>query len=268
MEIIEKTIIGKVGNPILCEDGLFIGENFMAVVDGVTSKGDFLWANKKSGVFAKNLVLNYLETIPLDITAQKLIEGINKIFFEQIKRNKLIKDTKEHLRASIIVYSKYHKEIWSYGDCQCMINGKLYNHFKKVDELIANVRSFVIQSLLMKGMTIEELQIDDISRDFIRPLLEKQLLFENANSEYGYSVLNGRLLENYNAKVYRVKSGDEVILASDGYPKLYSSLKDSESYLSYILAVDPLCYSLHKSTKGIMEGNKSFDDRAYLKFII
>lgn len=37
--IIEQFIQSKKGNPALCEDGLFVGEHFIAVVDGVTGKG-------------------------------------------------------------------------------------------------------------------------------------------------------------------------------------------------------------------------------------
>lgn len=58
-----------------------------------------------------------------------------------------------------------------------------------------------------------------------------------------------------------------MILASDGYPKLFNSLIESELYLKKIINEDPLCYKLFKSTKGINKGKLSFDDRAYIKFI-
>ena len=49
MKIIEQFIEGKKQNPSLCEDGLFINDHFIAVVDGVTSKSDALFDNKAGG---------------------------------------------------------------------------------------------------------------------------------------------------------------------------------------------------------------------------
>jgi len=59
--------------------------------------------------------------------------------------------------------------------------------------------------------------------------------------------------------------GESLILASDGYPKLFSTLHESENYLRFILKEDPLCYKLYKSTKGLKKGAVSFDDRAFIK---
>ncbi|QFK72918.1 hypothetical protein F7984_17640 [Pradoshia sp. D12] len=267
MKIIEKTIVGKRPAQLLCEDGLFIGEHFIAVIDGVTSKGELLWEGQTSGVYAKNLVIDYLKNAPFDSSAQQLIEDINQFFYEEIKKKQVANDIKEHLRVSIIVFSKYRQEIWSYGDCQCMINGQLFDHTKKIDALIANIRSFTIQALLKDGVTIKDLQVNDISRQLILPFLEIQQLLENSHDEFGYPVINGgRLIIDY-LQSYKVKAGDEIVLASDGFPRLFSSLTESESYLSRVITEDPLCYSLFKSTKGVSKGNYSYDDRVYVKFM-
>lgn len=42
MQIIEQFIASKYGDDVLCEDGLFINDKFIAVMDGVTAKGDIL----------------------------------------------------------------------------------------------------------------------------------------------------------------------------------------------------------------------------------
>ena len=44
MEILEKFIFGKKQDK--CEDGYFINDDFIVVVDGVTSKGKKLWDGK------------------------------------------------------------------------------------------------------------------------------------------------------------------------------------------------------------------------------
>ena len=42
-DIIEKQLVGKRADMRLCEDGVFAGGDFIAVIDGVTSKGKQRW---------------------------------------------------------------------------------------------------------------------------------------------------------------------------------------------------------------------------------
>lgn len=65
--------------------------------------------------------------------------------------------------------------------------------------------------------------------------LKKQFMFENRNVPYGY-------------------------------PVLQRTLADSEAKLEEVLEQDPLCFRMYKTTKGLVEGNVSFDDRSYLRF--
>lgn len=58
---------------------------------------------------------------------------------------------------------------------------------------------------------------------------------------------------------------NELVLASDGYPFLKPTLDESEAMLASQLGNDPLCMNTFKATKGLMAGNKSFDDRSYLR---
>lgn len=41
MEVIEKFIKGKFGKEELCEDAIVVSENFIAVIDGVTSQENY-----------------------------------------------------------------------------------------------------------------------------------------------------------------------------------------------------------------------------------
>ena len=84
-----------------------------------------------------------------------------------------------------------------------------------------------------------------------------------------YPVIDG--FEIPTSKVKGVKVNDdcgEIILASDGYPFLKPTLEDSEMALSRQLADDPLCIGTFKATKGLMDGNVSFDDRCYVRFTV
>ena len=60
----------------------------------------------------------------------------------------------------------------------------------------------------------------------------------------------------------------EIVLASDGYPFLMPTLQESEERLADLLRDDPLCISIYKASKGLMQGNKSFDDRSYVRFTV
>ena len=60
--------------------------------------------------------------------------------------------------------------------------------------------------------------------------------------------------------------GQDIILASDGYPFLKPTLAESENALAAQLDSDPLCIRSFKATKGLASGNKSFDDRSYVRF--
>ena len=135
-----------------------------------------------------------------------------------------------------------------------------------MDEVIANARALYLEGEIAQGKTIEELMKNDSGREFILPLLVRQQYFQNArmDSLYNYSIIDGFELNTKDIKVVKVKN-KSIILASDGYPKLFNTLSDSEKYLEYILKNDPLCIKLHKSTKGLKENLNSFDDRAYIK---
>lgn len=59
---------------------------------------------------------------------------------------------------------------------------------------------------------------------------------------------------------------EELVLATDGYPRLFPTLEKTESYLQKCLAEDPLCIKKIKATKGCKPGYSSLDDRAYVRF--
>lgn len=62
--------------------------------------------------------------------------------------------------------------------------------------------------------------------------------------------------------------GDDIVLASDGYPFLEPTLDQSERALAELKASDPHLISRFPTTKGFEPGLDSFDDRAYLRFTV
>lgn len=49
-QLIEQLIAPKTGDPAQCEDGLFTGAHYIAVIDGVTSKSGTQWNGKTGGI--------------------------------------------------------------------------------------------------------------------------------------------------------------------------------------------------------------------------
>lgn len=272
MQILESFLCGKEQNPATCEDGIFIRENLVAVIDGVTAKGTRLWNGKKSGCYAKDKIIEYLQNISAKQvykqSAKEFFCGLDKILREEIAVYGEELALEDYPRASIIVYNHYYKEVWSYGDCQCRLKNFTYSHAKKIDELNAALRAYVLEHELLTGKTLEMLRENDSGRKAILKNLQMQFLFENKTGAFGYPVLNGRGIEESLIKIYQAKEGDEIILASDGYPILGKTLKESEKALERILREDSMCFRQFRSTKGVQAGNVSFDDRAFCRIRI
>ena len=99
----------------------------------------------------------------------------------------------------------------------------------------------------------------------IKEALKMQTFLENTDDPYGYAVFSCRG-NTPKVDIINVSGGDEIIFASDGYPVLLCSLEESEKKLKELIEKDPLMYQTVPMTKGMMNGNISFDDRSYLRF--
>lgn len=261
--IIESFTCSKTGIENNNEDGIFINDKYIAVIDGVTSIADSRYWSKTSGQFARDIIIDALGRLNGDESDRTAINAIQNRLFEEAKSLGV-----RNAAATAIIYSCYRKQIWSIGDCQAFINQTLIQETKLVDTVLAEARSMAISALLSMGVKSDELLSNDKGRELIMPLLKLQRAFENTNGKFGYSVFNvSDNPDNIACKVFNVNYGDVIILASDGYPLLKNTLDASEKYLSDILSKDPMLYSEHPSTKGLKFGNVSFDDRTYIKFI-
>ena len=268
IKIIETCCIGK-RSPELCEDGLYIGSDMVAVVDGATSHGEKKWDGKSAGAFAKQLIIERLDGMPPYLSGLEVITLLNGELRKAYSNYKwYIENPHERLAASVLIYNDHHKEIWSYGDCQYIVNGELYQMGKRVDMLFSGVRSFLLQHALHEGKEYEELLRNDFAREYIIPLIKKQTAFQNKDVEFGYPMLDGTVVESRFLKTQKVAEGSTIVLATDGYPILKESLAESEKELARLLKEDPLCIFDYKSTKGLAEGCSSFDDRTYVRLEI
>ena len=263
--MLEKFIMNKDGSTNPCGDGLVICDHFYAVIDGVTPKGNMLWNHQKSDVYVSQLLSETIKQLPKDIDAQKAIALLNEaIACEYTKRNINYQTLaiEEQLRASVIIYSKYHQEVWNFGDCKLRINDQCFDHHKVLDELFADLRLYFNELAKLKG---HEANID-YGRKQIIPYMKENMIFANSDSIFTFQVLNGGNIDLNKIQIYKLKVKDKVVLASDGYPKLFLTLKASEDYLKAAIKQDPMCMNILKGTKAIKASNVSYDDRTYIGF--
>lgn len=295
MKIIESSIIGK-KSPEACEDGMVVTDDFIAVIDGSTSKTPkHLNPDMKNGRYAMMLISEYIqEELKADASVDDFCQGVtayiyNKVYEKLGVEERLKEHPEERLTASAILYSRTRNEVWMVGDCQAIIDGKLYENGKPYEEKIARKRV----ELIAQGLSPAE------ARKQIEPLLIKAML---SGQNQTYTVIDGFPVYREGVKVVSVSdsssvqdsvsssdscsvqdpvscsgsasasdtipsSSSEIVLASDGYPFLKPTLAASEAALAEQIANDPQNIRSFIATKGIVEGNKSFDDRTYIRFV-
>lgn len=268
MKIIEQRVTGKAGQE-LCEDGIAVNEHFIAVIDGSTSKTERQIINDMpNGKACMKAVIDYINSIPYDTDLDEFCIGatayIKNIYDKAGIDAQTLKDEPEQrMAASAIVYSRHFRQIWMVGDCQCLINGKLHTNPKPKEKFVAAKRAEAIRKALADGVTEEEIRKDDIGRKAIGQELKMACKQQNIT----YAVIDGFCIPMEKIVTIQLKySHNEIVLASDGYPILESTLDKSEEQLHRLIIEDPLCISENLATKGLTNGRTSFDDRSYIRF--
>lgn len=263
-QIVETFSLGKNKNQDLNEDGLFINDKLIAVIDGTTDKQNISINNHSGGVVAKNLIIKKLN----DFSGEENSTSIIKILIEYLAKE-IPLEIYGKISATVIILNLIKKEIIIFGDSKLLIDNCEIDNSKEIDSVISYKRANIIKELLKEGYNEEDLLKYDLSREKIKVDLINQLQYENKLGTYGYGVITNNLKDIDNVesfiKVIPLNSAKEVVMASDGYPILLNSLKRSEYELNKVIRNDPLCYKQFKSTKGVYNGLNSFDDRTYIK---
>src|SRR5579883_433995 len=270
--LIEQFLAAKSGREEDCEDAIYAGPNFVAVIDGATSKSERRWDGKTGGRIAAEIIKEAFEHVPADATARKTVDiltaAIHALYVQHDAVDLMSTWPVQRAVASFVAINLARRELWFVGDCQCLLDHELLTNTKRIDDITADARSLFLETELLQGKTIEELRQHDSGRAFILPLLERQTLLQNtpAAGPYWFPVIDGYPVPDTGIRVQSLPEHMEsVVLASDGYPYLKNSLEASEQALQEVIAEDPLLFRSYKSTKGLSEGNISYDDRAYIR---
>lgn len=287
MTLIEQQIVGK-KSPETCEDGIVVTNNHIAVIDGSTSKTSRrISPNISNGQFAAIQIQDVVSKMPADITLEAFCQLVTECMATAIMQScdadkEMLshhtgKDisflsSEQRPAASAAIYSRYHQQVWLIGDCQCMTDGVLFDNDKPAEAVNAAKRSRFIQQLFRdrnenytpESPLTQELQQHDIGRDYIIDDIINSM--QGANRTY--AVIDGTSIYIKGVKVIDVANTQELVLATDGYPFLKSTLKDSEEALATLLHNDPLCINDYQATKGLMKGYHNFDDRTYIRILL
>ena len=284
MRLVEQSIRSKAGiNLATCEDDLVVTNDFACVVDGATSVTGGRWTSAQitGGQWASRILIDGVKNLRPTCSAREAVDQLTRCIQGAYRSEEGVLETmenkpEERATASMMLYSKHLNQLICVGDCQAALidaSGKIFRVIQPVkhnDVVMSQARCMFLQLELSRGKTVEELRkIPDVGREFIEPLRKGQRLFQNnptAHPLYQYWVMDGFPVLDKGIEIHDLpRRTRQIILASDGYPKLYSTLEETETELRSILDKDPLLMDLCMGTKGVRPGADSFDDRTYLR---
>lgn len=276
MTIIEQTLVPK--NPERrSEDGIVVTPDFIAVIDGSTSKSTcrchreglrgFVIPGRRhsNGELAMLTVASVIRKMKGNVSCQQFCSLATKAVHSYYKKD-LLEHLADHpedrLAASCIVFSRLRREIWMIGDCQGLVDSVLLENPKPSEQELAEQRAALITA---SPKPWDHFLTHDTAREAIIPRMLETMKQQNN----GYSVIDGFPVDMAHVKTFTLDFRPwEIVLASDGYPFLCPTLSESEERLAWQQENDPLNIGQFKATKAFTPGNNSFDDRAYIRFTV
>lgn len=272
MTIIEQSLTPKkpTKKP---EDAIVVTDDFVAVIDGSTSKASHKYHPLRSnGRQAMKTVERVIRSAKPSMTVEQFCRQATSAMRHNYQHWAILHASnimtilndhpEERMAASAAVFSRLRREVWLVGDCQCMVNGQLFDNPKPYEQILAEARAREARKLMDSGMTTDQLRANDEARKAIIPSMIKAMKKQNTD----YAVIDGFDIPQSKVKVITLTFDNfDIVLATDGYPLLCPTLNESEAALRQQLQEDPLCIAQFKATKAWMEGNNSFDDRAYIR---
>ena len=103
MKIIESSILGK-KSPEACEDGMVVTDDFIAVIDGSTSKTPkHLNPDMKNGRYAMMLISEYIrEELKVDASVDDFCQGVTAYIYNKVYEKLGVEERlKEHPKSGL-----------------------------------------------------------------------------------------------------------------------------------------------------------------------
>ncbi len=214
------------------------------------------------------LISSYIRKMPKNITCHQfcleVTRTISRHYWLRFPRKRMFQHPEQRLCASAIIFSRLRREVWMVGDCQCLIGGTLFTNPKPYEQLLADMRVKKVKELLDEGVPQTDLlKSYDPAREVMIPIMINMMKNQNIT----YAVIDGFPIPEEKVKIIPLDFQKwEIVFASDGYPQLAGTLKESEMLLQQQREMDPLNIRQFKATKAFVIGYNSFDDRSYIRF--
>lgn len=267
-EVIESSCVAKTSaDTTQPGDDLFVvTPAFAAVIDGAGS-----WSGRLSGLtpgrFAAEAVARGIGSLPADASIEKASEALSETLHlalaEAVLQGVLLRPP----TCVAAMYSAARSEVWLIGDCQARVDGVVHPHPLPTDERAVAFRQALLQAKILTGESVAALQASDPSWPLMKPLFEAAPAYQNHPTHpLGYGAFDGQNIPRQHQHVIPVPAHvQEVVLASDGYPLLLGTLRESEDALWALRERDPLMIGEYPGTRPFPVSGGSFDDRTYLR---
>lgn len=266
MHIIESFAHGKIADNSYSEDRLIISKSSAGIIDGSRGPG---YMECDVIQYALDKAVNLLKTLPIDTTPHATVSALTNML-HQTKHEMGVSEDRYSGGFGFIVYIPRRRQIWRVGDCAFRYAGKTHLNEIELEFIAARQRTVMIEAMMLRGKSIDDILKSDeyasVFTPFFAPLLD---FANNDDHELGFGVINGIAVPEKFIQIFDIpNNAKSLVMTSDGYPQVCDTLEESEKALSAILKRDPLCISENMTSKGMLPGQVSFDDRSYLKLEI
>lgn len=272
MQVVEQSVVAKSGLLALSEDVIVVSENYVAVIDGATAKSTDLFGGRTPGQVIAVSIGEFLNAEKRLLFGAQLIQEISDHVKRSVLHTYRVEGPSTRVpAAAAAIFTSTKNVITAIGDVHYMVNGKPTDTDKpKIDSFLSEARALYTRMLQFEGIPESTLSAEDPGRKAILPFLEKQYLLRNNTvfGEWSYGAIDGLSFDARFVQIEFVRVGDEVVFCSDGYPSVLPTLNQSEEALQHSLKIDPLRVGAEAGTKGMRYGDASFDDRAYIRFLV
>ena len=263
LRIIEQYVEGKLSNE-LCEDVVHVSENFVAIIDGATSFASYE-QGRAPGKVISELIDQYLPKISKELSSRLFAKELSEAVSGAL--SDIFGSGDEKPTASLIIYSAFHSEIWVLGDGWVRTQREVQRFTIPYADAYTQLRCAYLQALIRDGCSVDALLEEDPSIELILPFIRIQKSIQNRlPSPHGYGVIDGHpSCANY-IRTLRVEPGEEIVMASDGYPAIADTLEEAESELKRVIGRDPLMISLYPQAKGVMKQSTELKPLGVVEF--
>lgn len=245
-------------------DVIFAGPHVFGVADGTTAKS---WEGNAcpTGVEISTEVGRLLQSVSSSSTALEAVTRISNSIWEYLADSEIQPGYGPAATFALVNIQK--REVWRVGDISVLIDGTAYPPNRTAEDIVARGRSLVLREHLQHGIPISELQRNDLGRASVQYLFPALVGLRNKTAfGLSYGAIDGQQIPPEFIEVFKLPAAKcEVVLATDGYPDPFPTLRDSEIALARRISEDPLMISEPPMTKGVSTGARSFDDRAYVR---